>query len=584
MSILNAIRNDLIEAFNAASYHDVLAEVSVSRRPELCDFQCNTALRLAGLYKKTPLEIAQSVAEKLKMQRDTVYEVSVQAPGFINIALTGGWFVNYLNQMLKDPYLGSEPVAIPQKIIVDFGGANVAKALHVGHLRSAVIGESIIRLLRFKGHEVIGDIHLGDWGLQMGLVIEMLKSEQPDLPYFQFEEVQTFPSQPPFNIEKLTELYTKANIKSKEDSVFRALAAQATASLQEGHKGYRALWQHMMTVSVADLKKNYGALQVTFDLWLGESDSQSAIPIVIEWLENRELLVVSEGAKVVFVDEETDKKPMPPCIFQKSNGAVLYGATDLATLYQRSKQYQPDEIIYVVDKRQELHFEQISRVAYKSEIVPKHTKISFVGFGTMNGSDGKPFKTRDGGVMALEDLINELIRGAISRLVDTVDDQDKDEIALAVGVGALKFGDLSNLPVRDYVFDLHQFTSFEGKTGPYIQYAMVRIASIKKKIQVDENEIFPITSPVTDVERSLMLKLSMFGAWVDLATSLRQPSKICDYVFELSQTFNQFYHEVHIVSEEDFTKKMSYYALLCLTQKVLKQCLWLLGIQELEKM
>lgn len=584
MSVLNAIRKDLIDAFNDASYNRVSAEVSVSRRPELCDFQCNTALKLTGQYGKTSLEIAESVAEKLKDQHELHYDVSVQTPGFINITLTDAWLVNYLNSVLEDPCLGSEPAINPQKIIVDFGGANVAKALHVGHLRSAVIGESIIRLLRFKGHEVIGDIHLGDWGLQMGLVIEMLKSEQPDLPYFQFEKAKAYPSLPPFDIDKLTELYTNANIKSKEDQAFRALAAQATASLQEGHAGYLALWQHMMNVSVADLKKNYGALQVTFDLWLGESDSQAAIPFVIKWLEDRKLLVVSEGAKVVFVDEETDKKPMPPCIFQKSNGAVLYGATDLATLYQRIEHHHPDEIIYVVDKRQELHFEQIARVAYKSEIVPSHTKISFIGFGTMNGHDGKPFKTRDGGVMSLKDLINTLIQGAKSRLVDTIEDKDKDDIALAIGVGALKFGDLSNLPVRDYVFDLEQFTSFEGKTGPYIQYALVRIASIKKKINVEESETFPITPPVTDSERNLMLKLCMFSAWVDLATSLRQPSKICDYVFELSQTFNHFYHEVHIISEQDMIKKMSYYSLLGLTQKVIKQCLWLLGIQDLEKM
>ena len=589
-NVLEELKSQMTEAFKEAGFTSDSVEMSISRRPELCDFQCSSALKLAKAYDLTPMAMAEKVAAVLNQRVGALYTAQAQNPGFINVVLGDMWLSQKMNIMLGDDKLGCEAEENPKKIMVDFGGANVAKALHVGHLRSAVIGESLVRILRYKGHDVTGDIHLGDWGLQMGLVMEMLRSLEPELPYFSAAALDHYPEEPPFDIEKLTQLYTKANIKSKEDSGFRDAAAETTAALQHGHAGYRALWKHILNVSVADLRKNYGALQVTFDLWLGESDSQDAIPAVMAWLENRQLLETSDGAKVVYVEEETDNKPMPPCIIQKANGAILYGATDLATLYQRMRDYAPDEVLYVVDKRQGLHFEQVFRVAYKSEIVPKTTKLHFIGFGTMNGSDGKPFKTRDGGVMALQDLIEQLIDGASQRLTSQQrydDEKVLETIALAVGVGALKFGDLSNLPERDYVFDLDQFASFEGKTGPYIQYAAVRIASILAKLNaITENQTSSqvILEPDSDAEKKLMLKLSMFGAWVDLAASSYQPSKICDFAFELCQTFNHFYHEVHILSEPDQNRQQSYGTLLKLTQKVIVKSLELLGIASLEQM
>jgi arginyl-tRNA synthetase len=584
MSILNSIKENVLKAFEQASYGKDNIEVSLSRRPELCDFQCNSALKMSGEYGVSPIEIAQKVADQLNANCSDTYVAVAVAPGFINISLTNQWLAKKLNAIADDPQLGYEHASQPKKIIVDFGGANVAKSLHVGHLRSAVIGESLIRILRFTGNEVLGDIHLGDWGLQIGLVIEMLRLSQPDLVYFEDSVLESYPDAPPFDIHQLTELYTNANIKSKEDPEFRAKAAESTAALQSGHRGYSALWKHIMNISVQDLKKNYGALGISFDLWLGESDSQAFIPTVLQWLENRKLLQASNGAKVVFVEEVSDNKPMPPCIIQKSNGAVLYGATDLATIYQRMRDYNPDEIIYVVDNRQTLHFEQVFRVAYKSKIVPPSTELNFIGFGTMNGVDGKPFKTRDGGVMSLSDLIHQLVEAASQRLGEQDEQKNNQQISLAVGVGALKFGDLSNLPERDYVFDLNQFSSFEGKTGPYVQYALVRIASIKKKLKEQGVSLSPITTATSDTERKLMLKLAMFSAWVDFVASAYQPSKICDYAFDLSQTFNQFYHEVHILSEKDLMKQSSYHSLLTLTENVLRQCLWLLGIEGLEKM
>ncbi|MBF4694103.1 arginine--tRNA ligase [Fusibacter ferrireducens] len=584
-TLLEELSTILTMAFEEAGVSSRPIEVSYSRRPDLCDFQCNSALKHASSVSKKPLVLAEEVAKILK-KKSAFLEVSAEKPGFINLKLAANWVSKRLKQMNQMDRLGCKASDNPQNLLVDFGGANVAKSLHVGHLRSAVIGESLIRLLYFTGHNVIGDIHLGDWGLQMGYVIEMVRLKDASLPYFEETTLDGYPEEPPFDIVELTELYTQANIKSKSDEAFKAKAAQATVELQKGRKGYLALWHHIMTVSKADLKKNYDQLQVHFDLWLGESDSQKHIPYVLKHLDEMKLLVESEGAKVVHVAKASDKKPMPPCIMQKSNGAALYATTDLATIYQRTLDKNLDGIIYVVDKRQELHFEQVFRVAHISQMVSPALNLKFIGFGTMNGLDGKPFKTRDGGVMALSDLIEMITKRALIKLEQysqLESHEEKTQAALKIGVGALKFADLSNQTDRDYVFDMEQFTSFEGKTGPYIQYAIVRMTSILNKLSEQKTEASENFSGKTAIEKALMIKLAAFSDWVHMAAETYQPSKICDYAFDVAQTFNTLYHEVHVLynSKKRQSELMS---LLNLTREILEECLWLLGIETLEKM
>lgn len=585
-NIIQLLNDEMKKAFHQAGFQSDDIEVSMSRRSELCDFQCNSAFKIAKMVSMTPIEIANKVKEYLT-ESEITESTEIDGPGFINITLNDNFLKSRLKLMNESNNLGYEKTEKPESIIVDFGGANVAKALHVGHLRSAVIGESIKRMLRFKGHQVFGDIHLGDWGLQIGYVIEKLRLERPELEYFDITEHASYPTELPFDIVHLTKLYTEANELSKVDEGFKQKAANTTAELQKGNRALMALWKHILAVSKADLRSNYSKLGVEFDLWLGESDSQESIPLVIDKLVDQGLLVESEGVKVVYVEEKNDKKPMPPCILQKGNGAVLYATTDLATLHQRVVNYNPQKVIYVVDKRQGLHFEQVFRVARKSNIVTDDVKLDFIGFGTMNGQDGKPFKTRDGGVMLLEDLIVTLRDCVEKKLLEQNREYDEceiDQTALSVGVAALKFADLSNQPERDYVFDIDQFSSFEGKTGPYIQYAGVRSKSILKKL--DEEGVFEgeFGIPQTDIERDLVFHLIMFESWVEMAISSLQPSKICDYVFELAQRFNRLYHDTHIISIAETKRKEQLKSLVSLTNRTLEMSLSLLGIDSLEKM
>ena len=389
--------------------------------------------------------------------------------------------------MCSQDKLGIEEPEKPETIIVDYGGANVAKPLHVGHLRAAIIGESVKRMGKFLGHHVIGDVHLGDWGLQMGLIIEELRDRRPDLPYFDPDFKGEYPQEPPFTISELEEIYPAASAKSKEDTeaghAFKERAQTATFQLQNGYPPYRAIWKHIMNVSLADLKKNYDSLDVHFDLWKGESDAQPYIPGLINDLIAKGLAYESQGALVVDIAEETDAKELPPCIIRKSDGAALYATSDLATIVEREQDFHPDHYIYVVDKRQELHFTQVFRVAKKAGIVAPERKMDFLGFGTMNGRDGKPYKTREGGVMRLEKLIAEVNDAAYQKIMEnrTVSEEEAKETAKIVGLSALKYGDLSNQAAKDYVFDIDRFTSFEGNTGPYILYTIVRIKSILSK-------------------------------------------------------------------------------------------------------
>ena len=585
--MVDLIGQELAEAFEKAGYDPSYAKVTISDRPDLCEYQCNGAMAGARAYHKAPFMIAEDVIAHLE-KREWMEKVEVVKPGFINIHVNTDKTAAYLNAMKEEEELGLEKTDTPQTIVLDYGGPNVAKPLHVGHLRSAIIGESVKRIARRMGHKVLGDIHLGDWGYQMGLIITELQERQPDLPYFQKDYEGDYPMEAPFTIGELEEIYPAASARAKEDEEYRERALHATYLLQNGDRGCRAIWQHIMHVSVADLKKNYANLNVDFDLWKGESDAQADIPDMIRRLKEEGYAHTDQGALVIDVQEESDTKEVPPCMIQKSDGASLYGTTDLATLVQRERDYHPDQIIYVVDKRQELHFVQVFRAARKSGIVPEETRLRFLGFGTMNGKDGKPFKTREGGVMRLEVLISEIQEEMYKKITEnrTVEEAEARQTAGIVGLSAIKYGDLSNQASKDYVFDVDRFTSFEGNTGPYILYTIVRIKSILNKYQAEGADPDKAVIRGTDEEltRALMLSCARYNEVIEGAYEELAPHKICAYIYDLANDFNRFYHETRILAEEDQEKKESYIALLVLTRKVLEACIDMLGFEAPERM
>ena len=585
--LIERITEEAAKAFEKAGYDSSYARVTVSNRPDLCEYQCNGAMAAKKAYQKAPLLIAEDVAAAMDGS-EVCEEVTAVKPGFINIKIAKPFLAEYLQQMYEDERLSSELSSEPKTIIVDYGGPNVAKPLHVGHLRSAIIGESLKRMGRFLGHRMIGDVHLGDWGLQMGLIITELKERKPELPYFDESFEGEYPSEAPFTISELEEIYPAASARSKEDEDYRERALAATHELQEGRRGYMALWNHIMTVSVNDLKENYKKLDVEFDLWKKESDAQPYIPEMIQRMKEEGFAYEDQGALVVDVKEETDSKEIPPCMLLKSDGASLYTTTDLATIVERMKLFQPDEILYVVDKRQELHFIQVFRCARKTGLVKPDTKLSFLGFGTMNCKDGKPFKTREGGVMRLENLIRDIDQEMYRKIVEnkSVKDTDAEKTAEMVGLSAIKYGDLSNQASKDYVFDTERFTSFEGNTGPYILYTIVRIKSILARYveeggSLQGNVLMPAAS---DSEKALMLETARFNSVVDNAFEEKAPHKICSYIYELSNDFNRFYHETKILTEENSGQKASWILLLDLVRRVLEECTGLLGFSAPERM
>ena len=586
-TLLELITIDMREAFAKAGYDEELAKVTLSNRPDLCEYQCNGAMAGAKKYKKAPFMIAEDVAANLKGSQ-YFESVDVVKPGFINLKLAAQSVASYLNEMAGEAKLGVEDEKDPRTVMIDYGGPNVAKPLHVGHLRSAIIGESVKRIIRFKGNQVIGDIHLGDWGYQMGLIITELKKRQPELPYFDESFEGEYPKEAPFTIGELEEIYPTASAYAKENEEYREEALHATYLLQNGYRGYRAIWNHIMNVSVADLKKNYERLNVEFDLWKGEADAQQYIPDMVRMLKDKGFARYDEGALVVDVQEETDNKEVPPCMILKSDGAALYDTTDLATLVEREKDYQPDEVIYVVDKRQELHFTQVFRCAKKTGIVRPETELKFLGFGTMNGKDGKPFKTREGGVMRLENLIREIDEEMYKKIMDnrTVEEKEAEQTAQTVGLAAIKYGDLSNQASKDYIFDVDRFTSFEGNTGPYILYTIVRIKSILNKYQENGGSMegLEIRPAENSCEKALMLQVLKFNDVFDAVYTEAAPHKLCAYIYELANEFNKFYHETKILSEEDEQKRAGYIALLDLAKRVLETCIDLLGFEAPERM
>ena len=585
--ITDYMAEELSAAFEKAGYDSSYGKVGVSNRPDLCEYQCNGAMAGAKAYKKAPFMIADDVVGNLTDSKVFSMKEMVK-PGFINLKVSEEFLADYLKEMEKDEKLGADTAQEPKTIVIDYGGPNVAKPLHVGHLRSAIIGESIKRIGRFVGHKVIGDVHLGDWGLQMGLIITELKHRQPELVYFDDSYTGEYPAEAPFTISELEEIYPCASGKSKEDEAYRQEALEATHLLQQGKPGYMALWNHIMSVSVTDLKRNYANLNVSFDLWKKESDAQPYIPDMVEMMKEKGFAYEDQGALVVDVKEETDTKEIPPCMLLKSDGASLYTTTDLATIVERMKLFQPDEILYVVDKRQELHFIQVFRCARKTGLVKEDTKLSFLGFGTMNGKDGKPFKTREGGVMRLENLIADIDEEMFTKIVEnrSVRDKDARDTAKIVGLAAIKYGDLSNQATKDYIFDVDRFTSFEGNTGPYILYTIVRIKSILNRYveaggNLEAGEILPASN---GSEKNLMLQLSGFGSMIESAFEEKAPHKICAYIYEVSNAFNSFYHETKILSEENQAQKESYIRLLQLTKRVLETSIDLLGFEAPDKM
>ena len=528
--LLELITDEMKSAFSAAGIDDKYARVTLSNRPDLCEYQCNGAMPAAKEYHKAPLEIAGAVTEKLQDSNILSEAVAVK-PGFINLKLQDAYLADYVNAMSLDrERFGYEKVENPKTIMIDYGGPNVAKPLHVGHLRSAVIGESIKRILSFAGNEVIGDIHLGDWGTQMGLIITELNERKPELCYFDEDYRGEYPAEAPFTISELEEIYPTASRKSKEDEEYHQRALKATAELQSGRKGYRALLDHILNVSVTDLKKNYERLNVSFELWKGESDAQPYIAPMVDMMKKKGLAYESEGALVVDVQEETDKKEMPPCMILKSDGAALYNTTDLATLVWRMNDYHPDSVIYVVDKRQELHFVQCFRCARKTGIVGPDTDLEFIGFGTMNGHDGKPFKTREGGVMRLSSLLDEVDEKMYEKISANKDlsEEEARDTARKVALAAVKYGDLSNQASKDYIFDVDSFTAFEGNTGPYILYTIVRIKSILKKYSDAGKSC--LTANIPEAKslsgKNLMQVLAKFNAAKKDAADEKAPQKV----------------------------------------------------------
>lgn len=580
--ILDLISDKMAQAFKDAGYDPAFGRVNVSNRPDLCEYQCNGALVAAKQYKCAPIKIAQEVVAQLDANDYSLVEAVM--PGFINLKLSGSFLQQYLEQMRTSEAFGLERSGEGKTIVVDYGGPNVAKPLHIGHLRSAIIGESLKRLYQYFGYHAIGDIHLGDWGLQMGLIIAELHERQPDLPYFDPNFDGEYPAEAPFTISELEEIYPTASAKKKDDPEFADKAHTATFELQQGRRGYRAIWQHIMNVSVADLKKNYDNLDVHFESWLGESDADPYIPPMIEDMKKKGLLVESEGALVMPVAEETDKKEVPPCILVKSDGASIYATTDLATIVQRMQDFHPDKILYLTDKRQALHFEQVFRAARKSDIVSPETELEHLGFGTMNGSDGKPFKTRDGGVMRLEQLVSDMTDFVRAKVVENkiVAEDQVEATTKKIAMAALKYGDLSNQPTKDYVFDLDRFAAFEGNTGPYILYTIVRIKSILAKYGAWEN--LQIQKPEDDSAKELMLSITKFGPTMESALKSSAPNLICAYIYDLAGCVNKFYHQNRILGEEDKEKQAGYIALIGLAKRILEQCIQLLGFSAPDKM
>jgi arginyl-tRNA synthetase len=587
MSSLPSLLSELVgRVFAEAGLDPAFGKVTVSNRPDLAQFQCNGALAAAKAAKRPPRAIAEQVAEKLK--GDPVFrDVALAGPGFINLNVTDDYLATQMNRIQADTRLGVPALEKPRVVVLDYGGPNIAKPMHVGHLRAGIIGDSLRRIYKFFGDTTVGDVHMGDWGLQMGMLISELEIRRPDLPYFDKNFKGPYPTESPVTLGELEEMYPKASGDSKADPARMERSREATAELQDGRPGYRALWQHFFDISVAAMKRDYGNLGVYFDLWKGEACVHDLIAPMLEAMRKKGIVERDQGAEIIRVAEASDKAEIPPMIVVKSDGAVMYGTTDLATIVDRVNCQNPDLSIYVVDHRQSLHFVQVFRAAKKAGITGKG-ELVHLGYGTMNGTDGKPFKTRAGGVMRLDDLFQMVTDEAMQKLSEHglgggYGEDEKIDIAHKVGVAALKFADLSNNPIANYVFDLDRFSRFEGKTGPYLLYAAVRVKSLLRKAAEQGDKPGKILPPAPG-ERDLMLMLGQMPDAIRAAYDDLAPNKIADFAYGLAQVFSAYYANFHILSETDTALRHSRLALAELVMKELELCLELLGVATPERM
>jgi len=576
--LIKQIKKDLAGCFERLGYPLEDLSVTFSDRPDLCHYQCNSAFKLAKTLRKKPLDIVKELAEEFN--KAASYAVAEAAPpGFLNFRINDNGFTQLLLDLYEDKRCGVDELECPPRIIIDYGGPNIAKPLHVGHLRSAIIGEAMKRLARFLGCEVTGDIHLGDWGLQMGLVIAGLLEKYDLSGYFEGKK----PQEPPFTVDDLNSVYPEASARSKTDEEFYKLAQEITYKLQQREKGYYDIWEDVCAVSIADIKGDYEKLNVQFDLWYGESTCSEYIDPMIEDMTKRGLTYESDGALVMDVGLPDDDKPIPPVMLRKSNGAHLYHSTDLGTILMRMRQQDPDEIWYFTDARQVLHFEQVFRAARKAGIVRPETKLAHYPFGTVNGKDGKPFKTREGGIMQLKDLISLVTEAAEKLLSDEAKNEGADT-ARKVGVAALKFGDLICNRIRNYIFDIDKFLQFDGKTGSYLLYTLVRIRSIfdrlgnEAAVNVDDIKVR------SELEKDILLKMEMLASSYYQAYEEKLPNYICDAMYELANAFNVFYGSCRILGQTDPQKRNTWIALCVITGRMLEQTLDILGIDTVNAM
>ncbi|MFW6221438.1 MAG: arginine--tRNA ligase [Fibrobacterota bacterium] len=588
MSSLSTILTDIFSsAFEQLGLEKRFGQVIESGRPDLGQFQCNGALACAKQTKQNPRKLAENIIEIVRSQ-EILENLTIAGPGFINITLSDSFLAHHIGQMHNDERLGCPKTESPKKVIIDFGGPNVAKPMHVGHLRSSIIGDCLQRLIRFLGHEVTSDNHMGDWGTQMGMLICELKRQKPQLPYFQEQFSGEYPAESPVTIQDLETMYPQASQRCKTNPEDMAEAVAATSELQRGRKGYVALWKHFVALSVAELQRDFSSLGISFDHWLGESHYKERMEELVNELRRSPYTEISEGALIIPVARKDDKKEIPPLLIEKSGGGFLYGTSDLATIQERVERFGAEEILYVVDKRQGLHFEQVFRAARKTGIAPESVTLKHLGFGTVNGPDGKPFKTREGGVMKLSELIVQVTQKARLRMEEAgvaqgFSEQEKALIAGNVGLAALKFADLSNHRESNYIFDLDKFTQFEGKTGPYLLYSAVRIKSILRNAAKKGISGGPILSPA-DPERKLML---VMGQMPDIFQSTREsylPNYLCDFAYSLSQEFNRFYRECHILNESDKARQASWVSLIEVVLRQMELTLSILGIDVPERM
>lgn len=587
VSLLTQLTATFGEAFAAVGLDAGLGEVVVSQRPDLAQFQCNGALAGARLVGRNPRELAQEIIESVP-DTTAFTELSIAGPGFINITLTDAALGRRFQGVVDDPRL-DVPTRRAEELLIDFGGYNVAKAAHVGHLRTTILGDALQRIGRFVGHHVTSDIHLGDWGLQMGMLIVAVRQRTPGLVYFDPSFSGPYPTQSPVTLPELAEMYPRVSAACAEDPSLAEEARLATFELQNGRPGYLALWKHFVEVTLESQRKDVDDLGVTFDLWYGESTVADRLEPLVQRLLDAGIARESRGAVIVDVAREDDKTEIPPLILVKSDGATLYSTWDLATIEMRVEALGVKEIIYVVDARQSLHFEQVFRAARIGGIAPADVSLEHIGFGTVNGPGGKPLKTREGGLPLLADLITDATQAALDRIeaAELARDLSSDErlgVARQVAVAALKFGDLINHRTSNYVFDLDRFVSFEGKTGPYLQYATVRIGSIRRRADEAGIKAGAIVAPTQEAERALMLAITSLPEAIARTWDLRAPNHLAEYAFDLSGTLNRFYEQCHILNEEDPARQASWLTLVDTAHRTLTLCLDLLGIEVPEQM